>query len=118
MVSILGVCRKRTEVRILLENGKRIKLATSKISKFGSCGSVDNCGSSVCKYLGPAANLGPAAIRISIMDLAPPANPAPSSNLAPAASSSNLATAALSSNLAPAAPSANSAAPVPLAPAA
>jgi hypothetical protein len=118
MVSILGVCRKRTEVRILLENGKTIKHATSENSKFGSCGSVDNCGSSVGKYLGSAANLGPAVFRISIMDSAPLANSAPSSYLALAASLSNLAMAALSSNLAPAAPSANLAASVPLAPAA
>ena len=49
------VCRKGTEVRILLENGKTIKHATSENSKFGSCGSVDNCGSSAGKYLGPAS---------------------------------------------------------------
>jgi hypothetical protein len=39
----------------LLENGKTIKHATSENSKFGSCGSVDNCGSSAGKYLGPAS---------------------------------------------------------------
>jgi hypothetical protein len=93
----------------LLENGKTIKHATSENSKFGSWGSVDNCGSSFSKYLGPAANLGPAAFRISIMDSSPSVNFAPASDLAPAA---------LSSNLAPVAQSANSAASIPLAPAA
>jgi hypothetical protein len=48
----------------LLENGKTIKHATSENSKFGSCSSVDNCSSSTSKYLGTAANLGPAAFRI------------------------------------------------------
>jgi hypothetical protein len=85
------VCRKGTEVRILLENGKTIKHATSENSKFGSCGSVDNCGSSTGKYLGPAScgvpnlRLGQ-QIRIRrqfIGSSAPPA--APSANLAPSA---------------------------------
>jgi hypothetical protein len=90
----------------LLENGKTIKQATSENSKFGSCGSVDNCGSSAGKYLGPASCGVP---NQSIIVSAP---------LAISAPASNLALAALLSNLAPAARSANSAASIPLAPAA